>query len=515
MKKIFALLLATIMLVTVLAACGGADAPAPAAPAAPAAEAPVVEAPAADGGSDWAPDRDVENRYGFTNMSSSWTDAWFADMSGSGLRPVLGFLGPAWLINYVLAGNSGDSYGDWGLVPAPQPFAWGGTWSIVNKNASDEAKAGLAELIYWITLDTTDTGFLYQFGGGTLYNDSAIDYDQEKDMVSSLVVQERLDSRLDFLGGQDMAPVFKEAASTFTTRGWGTEDRLLNELFEDQAIEYFDGNKTKEEAIADFYQNVSDQLGSNFSESGPGNDTSFDDSFPSVPYVYPTGPRGEGVVITVFGWNDELSTAMERYKEMNPDFLYEINAVTHFVDWDGSYETGINAALLAGGADAPDVFFAESAFVIRYTQGDYASYAMSYSELLGVNVRNLINEAQISQFIVDAGTNPQGHVVGLGFQSTGSGFIYRRDLAEQIWGDGSPEAVAEKIGSGSGNWTKFIQAAADADAKDISILAGTGDAWQAIRNSPITWIVNGKVEIDAQRMSYLDTGAALWRGEVD
>jgi hypothetical protein len=244
--------------------------------------------------------------------------------------------------------------------------------------------------------------------------------------------------------------------------------------------------------------------------TGPGSSSSgVDANFPSEAYVYPTGPRGEGVEIVIYGWNDELSTAMARYKEMNPDFLYTFRPVTHFTDWDGSYETGLNAALLAGGADAPDVFFVESAFVVNYTQYDYAHYALPYSELLGVNVKPLIQSAEISQFIVDAGTNPDGSIVGLGFQHTGSGFIYRRDLAEQIWGDGSLEAVAAKVGPG---WDKFLEAAAEADAAGISMLSDMVDAWQAIRNSPNPWIVDGKMVIDAQRMSYLDIGKTLYQG---
>ncbi|MDR0272325.1 MAG: hypothetical protein LBI27_03305 [Clostridiales bacterium] len=256
----------------------------------------------------------------------------------------------------------------------------------------------------------------------------------------------------------------------------------------------------------------------NGNESGTGTETGT--GTPSAPggadtnvatgtYVYPTGPRGEGVEIVIYGWNDELATAMARYKEMNPDFLYTFRPVTHFTDWDGSYEIGLNAALLAGGADAPDVYFVESAFAVNYTQFDFAHYAMPYSELLGVNVRPLIESAEISQFIVDAGTNPQGEVVGLGFQHTGSGFIYRRDLAEQIWGDGSPTAVAGRIGPG---WDKFLEAAAEADAEGISMLSDMADAWQAIRNSPNPWIVNDRLVIDDQRMSYLDIGHTLYQG---
>jgi len=241
-------------------------------------------------------------------------------------------------------------------------------------------------------------------------------------------------------------------------------------------------------------------------------DQAADDSFPSENFVRPTGVRGEGVEIIIYGWNDELSTAMMRYRELNPDFRFEFRPVTHFTDWDGSYEVGLNQALLANNADSPHVFFVEQAFVVNYTQYDFAHYALTYSELLGVNVRPLIERAEISQFIVDAGTSPDGNVVGLGFQHTGAGFIYRRDLAEQIWGDGSLDAVAARIGSNTGNWNAFLAAAADADAAGISILSDMEDAWQAIRQSPEAWIQNDRLVICDQRMSYLDIGKALYQG---
>ncbi|MCL2199871.1 MAG: hypothetical protein FWB80_13210 [Defluviitaleaceae bacterium] len=232
-------------------------------------------------------------------------------------------------------------------------------------------------------------------------------------------------------------------------------------------------------------------------------------------FVRPTGPRGEGVEIIIYGWNDELSTAMERYKEMHPDFLFTFRPVTHFTDWDGSYEIGLNAALLAGGADAPHVFFVEQAFVVNYTQYYFAHHALPYSELLGGDVHPFIERAQIPSFIVDAGTNRQGEVVGLGFQHTGSGFIYRRDLAAQIWGDAylnDTALMTARIGGGSGNWNAFLTAAADADAAGVSMLSDMEDAWQAIRQSPNPWIQNDRLVIDDQRMSYLDIGKALYQG---
>ena len=51
---------------------------------------------------------------GYSNDTTAWTDAWYADMDGLGAKPVFAFLGPAWLINYVMADHSDNTFGEWG-----------------------------------------------------------------------------------------------------------------------------------------------------------------------------------------------------------------------------------------------------------------------------------------------------------------------------------------------------------------------------------------------------------------
>ena len=226
------------------------------------------------------------------------------------------------------------------------------------------------------------------------------------------------------------------------------------------------------------------------------------------PYVAPTGPRGEGQTINLWSFTPELPDAVLRFQELNPDFKYNIN-VSIYSDQDGLYETTLNQALSAGGANAPDIFVVEQAFVVNYSKFDFADFALPYQELFGSSLAGFLSDARIGNFIQEAGTNQYGHLVGLGYQSTGSAFIYRRSLAEQIWGSSDPATVQSKIGPG---YDKFLEAAEAAKAEGISILSGEGDLWQAIRQSPNQWVVDGKLVIDDQRMSYLDIGYEFFNG---
>lgn len=81
-----------------------------------------------------------------------------------------------------------------------------------------------------------------------------------KDTVASAVVMEKSDGTLPFLGGQNMFEVFVPANQFARGDNMTQYDETINNFFTDQVREYVNGNKTKEQAIADFKQQVADNL---------------------------------------------------------------------------------------------------------------------------------------------------------------------------------------------------------------------------------------------------------------
>ncbi len=210
-------------------------------------------------------------------------------------------------------------------------------------------------------------------------------------------------------------------------------------------------------------------------------------------------------VINVMSFTDEVPKMIEKYKELHPDFGYEIKT-TIIATTDGLYQPALDQALAGGGADAPDIYCAEAAFILKYAQGDASQYAASYKDL-GIDVDTLVKEADIAQYTIDIGTNSEGNLVGLGYQATGGAFIYRRSLAKDTWGTDDPATVKDKIGPG---WDKFFAAAADLKAKGYGIVSGDGDIWHAVENSSEKpWIVDGKLYIDPKREEFLDLSKKL------
>ena len=197
-------------------------------------------------------------------------------------------------------------------------------------------------------------------------------------------------------------------------------------------------------------------------------------------------------VLNIYSFTVEVPDMIKKYKELHPDFPYEIKE-TIIATTEGAYQPALDAALSGGGADAPDIYCAESAFVLKYTQGDAYKYAASYKDL-GIDVDAKLKEADIAQYTVDIGTNPDGNLVALGYQATGGAFIYRRSLAKDTWGTDDPAVIKDKIGPG---WDKFFAAAADLKAKGYAIVSGDGDIWHAVEGaSDKGWIVDGKLYID-------------------
>ena len=73
--------------------------------------------------------------------------------------------------------------------------------------------------------------------------------------------------------------------------------------------------------------------------------------------------------INLWSFTDEVPTMVEKFLEEHPDFGYDVKT-TIIATTDGAYQPALDQALAAGGSEAPDIYCAEAAFVLKYTQGD-------------------------------------------------------------------------------------------------------------------------------------------------
>lgn len=212
--------------------------------------------------------------------------------------------------------------------------------------------------------------------------------------------------------------------------------------------------------------------------------------------------------LNVWAFTDEVPKQIEKYLELNPDFAAKYDIKTTIIaTTDGAYQPALDQALAAGGVD---LYCAEAAFVLKYTQGDAAGFAAPYKDL-GIDLA-AVEQAQIAPYTVDIGTNPNGDLVALGYQATGGAFIYRRSIAKDVFGTDDPAEIGKKVGPG---WDKFFEAAKALREKGYGIVSGDGDIWHAVENSSESgWVVDGKLNLDPKREAFLDLSMQLKKDDL-
>ena len=217
---------------------------------------------------------------------------------------------------------------------------------------------------------------------------------------------------------------------------------------------------------------------------------------------------GGKVTLNLWSFTDEIPGMVDKYVAANPDCGFDVTK-TIIATTEGAYQPALDQALQAGGAEAPDLYAAEAAFILKYSKGAMQNYAMPYKDL-GIDVAAKTKAAEIAGYTIDIGSNTKGELDALGYQTTGGCFIYRRSLAKKVLGTDDPSAVQAAIGGGSGNWDAFWATAEKMAAKGIAMVSGDGDIWHAYENSSDKgWVVDGKLYIDPKREAFLDASKML------
>lgn len=219
------------------------------------------------------------------------------------------------------------------------------------------------------------------------------------------------------------------------------------------------------------------------------------------------------ITLNVYAMSAEVPGMITEYFKRNPDVAskYKVEAMVSSND-NQAYETKLNAALAAGGSDAPDLYVAEADYLLPYTVGELSSFAAPYADFID-DVDGKIATAEVAKYVQELGTNADGKLVALNYQCTGGAMIYRTDLAEEVLGAKTPEEVEAAIGAGTNSWDKFWEVADKMKEKGYAIVSGADDVWNVIEKaSAQPWVVDNKLTIDDNRMSYLDISKKLYEG---
>lgn len=185
---------------------------------------------------------------GLTNNTAQWSAEWSANAATDN---TFAYMGCTWFLHWCLKAYSGGTavgegtYGDWAMTAGPQEYYWGGTWLVASKECSDKELAGLI-----MKATTCDTTIMKDICENTL------DYVNNKQAIAELITEGK--GAYDFLGGQDFLSYFSPLADAIKLPAMCAEDFYITQRFDDQVTEFVNGNKTKEQAIDDFLNNVID-----------------------------------------------------------------------------------------------------------------------------------------------------------------------------------------------------------------------------------------------------------------
>ena len=215
---------------------------------------------------------------------------------------------------------------------------------------------------------------------------------------------------------------------------------------------------------------------------------------------------GNGSInINLYSPSSEVPGMVDMFFEANPSLKskYKVTAYVSSND-NQNYEVLVNAKLSAGNSDAPDIYAAESDYLLNYTKGDMASYAAPYSSFIS-NFSTKLSSAEIMQYSQDVGKAANGGIVAMGYQGTAGVMFYNSVVAKNTFGTDDPSKISSIVGGGSGNWSKFYTACSKLKQKGYRAVSTLSDLWNVVEKSATTpWVTNGKVSIDATRSDFLD-----------
>lgn len=199
----------------------------------------------------WADDSKALVDAGMTTTNDMWSDDWSKGFQAPG--DVFCYFGPAWLINFSMGADPSKDddgsiahAGGWGLVNGPQGFYWGGTWICAAQGTDN------ADIVKDIILNmTTNDDIMKEIA----VKDS--DCVNNKDVLTALATDETFGNAI--LGGQNPYQMLSDGAEKIDLSNLSEYDQACVEEYQNAMKNFFDGNATYDEALAQFMTAVGEK----------------------------------------------------------------------------------------------------------------------------------------------------------------------------------------------------------------------------------------------------------------
>jgi hypothetical protein len=227
----------------------------------------------------------------------------------------------------------------------------------------------------------------------------------------------------------------------------------------------------------------------------------------------------EGKVINVYSFNDELRT---RITAVYPEVVDTSDDGTtsslkdgteiHWIinpNQDGVYQDkldeALNNQLTAADDDKVDIFAAEIDYVVKYTDADIDA-AMPL-EALGINPETDL--ADQFDFTKTVASDQNGVMRASTWQACPGVLVYRRDIANEVFGTDDPEVIGEK----TKDWDAMKATAEELKAKGYYTFSCYTDTFRTYSNNiSEPWVAPGEttIKVDQKIIDWV-TDSKEWK----
>ena len=215
-------------------------------------------------------------------------------------------------------------------------------------------------------------------------------------------------------------------------------------------------------------------------------------------------------VLNIYCWNEEFKTRVKDhypgYEEVDATHgkIGDVAVVWHITpNENNAYQNNLDEALLkqadAATDDKVDMFLIEADYALKYVGTDYT---MPVADL-GITEEELADQYGYTKDVV---TDANGALKGVSWQGCPGVMIYNREAAKEVFGSDAPEDIQAKFA----DWDAFVASAAELKDKGYQVVSSVNDTYRVYSNNVTSpWVVDGKINIDANIDKWVDDSKAL------
>jgi len=200
--------------------------------------------------------------------------------------------------------------------------------------------------------------------------------------------------------------------------------------------------------------------------------------------------EAEGKVFNVYIWNNE-------FKELFYDYFatkVPADVKVNFIETpkiNNAYEKNLEE-MLKNQEKLPkderiDVFLVEADYGLKYVE---SPYTLDVKGELGLTEEEL---SQQYKYTKDMVTDSNGALKAVSWQCCPGGFIYRRSVAKEVFGNDNPEDIQRRIS----DWSGFDKVASQMKESGFYMLYGYEDFYRVFADNAVSkWVTDSKITVD-------------------